>query len=909
MTSPLSPAPAGLRPAPARPDAVVMADGARFTVLTDRLIRMEHSRTGDFVDAATQLVVSRDLGPAPDFEVRRGEDRVEILTAHLHLTYQPSRGFSRSGLTVSLRTAVISPHGGAWRHGDTWDPEETYPTNLGGTRRTLDEVDGRARLDPGLLATHGIAVVDDSASLLLQRDEWVRPRPGADPVDGRTPDEDLYLFGYGQDYRGALRDFFALTGPTPLIPRALLGNWWSRFHKYSQTSYLALMDRFAAEELPFSVAVIDMDWHLVDIDPAIGNGWTGYTWNTDLFPDPERFLAALHSRGLQVALNLHPAAGIRRHEAAYEPMMRRLGLDPASGDEIPFNIGDKDFTAAYLDHAHHPLEEQGVDFWWLDWQQGGVTDIPGLDPLWMLNHVHYLDSGRERTRTGADGRVERYRRRPITFSRFADASSHRTPIGFSGDTVITWDSLRFQPEFTATAANIGYYWWSNDIGGHMFGRCDDEMAARWVQLGCFSPINRLHSTDSVFNSKEPWRFSRDARATMNAHLRLRHRLVPYLYTWARRARTEGVGPVRPLYHDFPTQMGAYAHRTQFLFGDLVIVPVVHPADPVSTLAREDAWLPRGTWFDVVTGRRYECPDAAGRDLTLSRPLDRLPVLARAGAVVVGAEDLGEAAGDNPRRLSVIVVPGADGEFVLEEDDGSPDPGEDGVVRTRFALAWDEAGGACDGAGGRAGGTARLTIEQTGPDGVVPAEREITVHLLCVDDASLRAGRVGIGSGAMTGNTGVADGVRSGAGGGTGTGGGTGASNVGNRSGADGGGDGSGVRGGAETGGRTGSGARGREPVVTARAADGFALGPGVDIALGAVRPADGVELVLTGVRTRPPSLKEEALPILEAAQIAYSAKDRAWGVIASGATGGALLGGLRAAGLPDEILAAFAEIG
>ncbi len=915
MTSPLSPAPAELRPAPARPDALVLADGARFTVLTDRLIRMEHSRTGDFVDAATQLVVSRDLGPVPDFEVRRGEDRVEILTAHLHLTYQPSRGFSRSGLTVSLRTAVISPHGGAWRHGDTWDPEETYPTNLGGTRRTLDEVDGRARLDPGLLATHGIAVIDDSASLLLQRDEWVRPRPGADPVDGRTPDEDLYLFGYGQDYRGALRDFFALTGPTPLIPRALLGNWWSRFHKYSQTSYLALMDRFAAEELPFSVAVIDMDWHLVDIDPALGNGWTGYTWNRELFPDPERFLAALHSRGLQVALNLHPAAGIRRHEAAYEPMMRRLGLDPACGDEIPFNIGDKDFTAAYLDHAHHPLEEQGVDFWWLDWQQGGVTDIPGLDPLWMLNHVHYLDSGRERTRIGADGRVERYRRRPITFSRFADASSHRTPIGFSGDTVITWESLRFQPEFTATAANIGYYWWSNDIGGHMFGRCDDEMAARWVQLGCFSPINRLHSTDSVFNSKEPWRFSRDARATMNAHLRLRHRLVPYLYTWARRARTEGVGPVRPLYHDFPTQMGAYAHRTQFLFGDLVIVPVVHPADPVSTLAREDAWLPRGTWFDVVTGRRYECPDAAGRDLTLSRPLDRLPVLARAGAVVVGAEDLGEAAGDNPRRLSVIVVPGADGEFVLEEDDGSPDPGEDGVVRTRFALAWDEAGGAEDGAGGRAGGTARLTIEQTGPDGVVPAEREITVHLLCVDDASLRVGRIGIGSGAMTDNTGVAGGVRSGAGGGTGIGGGTGASNVDKRSGADGGragiggGAGSGASGGAETGGRTGSGARGREPVVTARAADGFALGPGVDIALGTVRPADGVELTLTDVRTRPPSLKEEALPILEAAQIAYSAKDRAWGVIASGATGGALLGGLRAAGLPDEILAAFAEIG
>ena len=397
-SSPLSCSPAELRPAPARPETVVhVGDRVRFTILTDRLIRMECSESGSFTDAATQLVVSRDLGEAPAFDVRRGEDRVEILTEHLHLTYQPSRGFSRSGLSVAMRTAVVNLHGGTWRFGDEWDPDETFPTNLGGTCRTLDDVDGRARLNPGILALHGLAVIDDSASLLLQEDQWVRPRPSASPVDGSSPDHDLYLFGYGQDYRRALRDFFRLTGPTPLIPRALLGNWWSRYHRYTEESYLALMDRFAAEGLPFSVAVLDMDWHLVDIDPAIGNGWTGYTWNRELFPDPGRFLKALHDRGMQVTLNLHPAAGIRRHEDAYAPMMRRLGGDPASGEAIAFNIGDKDFTAAYLEHAHHPLEEEGVDFWWLDWQQGGDTDIPGLDPLWMLNHVHYLDSGRERT--------------------------------------------------------------------------------------------------------------------------------------------------------------------------------------------------------------------------------------------------------------------------------------------------------------------------------------------------------------------------------------------------------------------------------------------------------------------------------------------------------------------------------
>lgn len=705
-------------PAKAHDDAVVhVGTDTRFTVLTSQLIRLEHSSSGHFIDDTTQLVVSRDFAPVPHFDLIRTDDQVEILTEHLHLKYIPNRGFSRSGLSISLRQAVLAPHGGTWRFGDDWDPSEKFRTNLGGTARTLDEVDGETVLRPGLLATNGFSVLDDSNSLILQEDQWVRPRPGADPATGSTGDVDLYFFGYGQDYSKALKDFFALTGPTPLLRRAHLGNWWSRYHKYSEAEYLELMDRFEKEKLPFSVAVIDMDWHLVDIDPSLGNGWTGYTWNKDLFPDPPRFLGALHERGMEVSLNLHPAGGIRRHEDAYVPIAKQLGIDPESGQEIPFNIGSPEFTVAYLEHAHHTLEEQGVDLWWIDWQQGGDTSIPGLDPLWMLNHIHYLDSERERSRTAPDGTVETYRRRPATFSRFADASSHRTPIGFSGDTVTSWASLAFQPEFTATAANIGYFWWSHDIGGHMMGIKDSELMARWVQLGCFSPINRLHSSNSVFNSKEPWRFSRDARASMNAHLRLRHRLVPYLYTWSRRAHYNGIGPIRPMYHDYPRMMGAYSSRTQFLFGNIIIVPMVHQAHPQTHLAREKAWLPEGTWFDLPTGRRY-CAGSDGLTVSLSRPLEQIPTLARAGSVIVLAENLREPAGQNPQHLGVVVVPGADGGFTLEEDNDSPAPTTEEVVRTTFTLTWNTADE-----------RARLEVQQHGAHASVPEYRDLTVHLL------------------------------------------------------------------------------------------------------------------------------------------------------------------------------------
>ncbi len=636
----------------ADPAAVVAGDHWRVTVLDAGTFRVEWSdiRTedgGGFEDRASTFAIRRRL-PVPEYRaVRTADGGVEVTTARARLRYD-GRPFSPGGFTVE----TTGPDANRWR----WGQE---PRDLGGTGRTLDDVDGRMPLEPGILARDGITVLDDSESFLFTDDGWIGTR-----VPGRR---DVTVFAYGRDHDAALHAYHAVSGAPTLLPRWALGNWWSRYHPYSDASYLELMDRFAEERVPLSVAVIDMDWHRVDSVPErFGNGWTGYSWEPSLFPDPAAFLAELHRRGMRTTLNLHPADGVRAFEDAYPAMAAATGIDPTTEEPVPFDPTDRRFLEAYFTELHRPLEEQGVDFWWIDWQQGRTTSLPGVDPLWLLNHFHLLDSARD----GGAG---------MTFSRYAGPGSHRYGVGFSGDAVVSWASLAFQPEFTATAANIGYPWWSHDIGGHTRGIRDDELATRWVQFGVFSPIMRLHSANNPFIRKEPWLFPAEARQAMGDALRFRHRLVPYLHTMNHRAAA-GTALVRPLYHLEPRRDEAYRTPNVYSFGsELLVAPIVEPRDPASLLGRARAWLPPGSWTDVFTGTTYR----GDRWVELHRGIEGVPVLLRAGGVLpLAAEDETDAT-TNPTSFEVLVAPGSSGSFTLVEDrEGEPDS----VCRT--TLEWD-----------------------------------------------------------------------------------------------------------------------------------------------------------------------------------------------------------------------------
>ncbi|PHH71097.1 hypothetical protein CDD82_6734 [Ophiocordyceps australis] len=622
-------------------------DKFRFTLLHDGLVRYEWAPDGVFEDRPSSLAYRRaqSLEHTPPFTLRDSPHSLEIITSRFHLNYDKQE-FTPSGLW----TLVFGHTGSVWRFGE---PNDT----LGGTARTLDGVDGRIDMASGVVSRKGFASIDDSQSMLFTSNGFVASRrPGPGRVDG-------YLFCYGHDYPEAVRALWRLSGPQPVLPRWALGNWWSRYYAYSAQSYLALMDKFHEHQVPLSVAVVDMDWHLVD-DPRViqagQSGWTGYTWNRKLFPDPPAFIQQLHDRGLKVTLNDHPSDGVQPYEDMYRAMARKLHRDPSSNEAIPFDIADADFLNAYFDPLLKSLDDDGVDFWWIDWQQGPYSRLPNVDPLWMLNHFHYA-------------KWPRHHALPIILSRYAGPGSHRYPLGFSGDTIVSWASLDFQSEFTATASNIGYGWWSHDIGGHMFGIHDDDLTVRWVQLGILSPIMRLHSTKSQWVAKEPWKLPPAARQAVTNMMRLRHRLIPYLDTMNMRASTldQGSPIVQPMYWDYPERDEAYQVPNQYRFGtSMLVAPITTPQNRATKTAKVRAWLPPATYVDFFTGVLY----SGNRFMWLSRTLDKIPVLLKQGAIVpLDAHDTPGNGGGKPDSLELVVVVGADGHFDLLEQASEESP--------------------------------------------------------------------------------------------------------------------------------------------------------------------------------------------------------------------------------------------
>lgn len=675
---------------------IVKENTYRFTVITNSLIRIEESSNGQFEDRPTTAILNRDFAsPEPEVLKNHNGHVVEIITPAFHLYYDGGQ-FSPENLYADIKVAQAL-HVSRWYFGNK-NAEGT--NNLKGTARTLDRADGPIDLEDGIMSKDGYSYLDDSNSFIYdEKEDKYIPR-SQDQVDG-------YLFTYGHNYQEELKDFYSLTGKTPLIPRFALGNWWSRYHPYSQEEYMELIKKFETKKIPINVSVIDTDWHREDIPAKYGSPWTGFSWNKDLFPDHVRLLQWLHEHNKHIALNIHPADGIRAFEDQYPLVAKDLDLDTKNEEPAAFDLANTKFRNAYFKDVLHPLEKEGIDFWWIDWQQGFSKSKSSLDPLWLLNHYQYEDIKKEKPYAA------------LILSRYAGVGSHRYPLGFSGDTVISWKSLDFQPYFTITAANIGYTWWSHDIGGHMRGSYDGELSTRWLQFGVFSPINRLHSSNNLFSGKEPWNFRLDYEKSQEKFLRLRAELVPFLDTANYQTAENSVPIVKPLYYEYPEKNESYQIKNEYIFSsNMLVSPITQPHDSATQLGHSKTWLPEGQWVDYFTHLVYE----GNTVLKTYRSINEMPVFVRKGSLIVTNPNYMEDIDHLPETLKVTVFPGQNCDYTLVEHQ------EGRIAKTKFS--WNENQG-------------KLTWKVTSDKEIVPANRKIEIKVVQykLDDVFVKAHQV------------------------------------------------------------------------------------------------------------------------------------------------------------------------
>ena len=614
------------------------AGKARFTLLTDRMIRCEWSEDGSFEDRPSLTFVNRAMSPVKHTFTRMGDGAV-IETERMRVEWKGAP-FNESNLVVSILgegRASSRPRTGQSPSLPSVAVLSPDKENLLGTMRTIDArssiKDLLPRMEKGILSRRGVAVVDDTQKPLFVKGgdywkEWVEERPKREKGAYR----DLTVFAYGHDYKGCLGDYVKVAGRIPLPPRWAFGYWWSRFWNDTESDYRQVVREMNSVGIPVDVCVIEMYWHeswnigdRPDVRQPLGGqmwGWGGYTWNKLYFPDPAGMFRFLHDEGLHAPLNMHPACGIPDCEDVFPRFAKDYGWKGRG--IIPFRGDEERWAEVYFKDVIEPLEALGVDCFWLDWQQWLMSKgKPTLSNTFWLNHLFATHDANRRS--GA--------KRPIIYHRWGGLGSHRYQIGFSGDCESSWRMLEAIPWFTATASNVGYGYWGHDLGGHnrpQFGRDENgELFTRWMQCGVFTPIFRTHPSKDSRAERRPWKYA-DHFFILREAYRLRYRLAPYIYTAAREAYDTGVCLCRPMYYDWPEEDAAYEAINQYMFGDdILVAPVTKPVEPVTKEAEVKVWLPKGTWYDVSRGELVD----GGRKLTRGYTVEETPWFVKAGAVI------------------------------------------------------------------------------------------------------------------------------------------------------------------------------------------------------------------------------------------------------------------------------------
>ena len=610
---------------------IIQGEKYRFTVLTPRLIRMEYSETGEFEDRLTTLVINRKTDKV-DFKLKEDKKYIEITTSYFRLTYQKNKPFYSGKIDTmkNLKVELLNTDR-IWYYGH---PEIR---NYGAPSNSLDDSKGKLKLKKGLYSVDGFASINDSSDIVTEDFKIIK----------RDKDViDIYLFMYLKDFAQCLKDYYLITGSPSLIPRYALGNWWSKNEEYNDILLKDLIDDFKSKEIPLSILLLDKKWHLNEYKNKKYD--SGFTWNRTLFSNPNKMIDYLHKNGIRLGLNINPLEGILPYEDSYEILSRTL---EKKDDILLFNVLDDKVIELYFEILIHPLDNMGVDFFWID------CDTKNENNNAILDYYHENDMKRD------------YKRRPMLLSRNVTEAPHRYPVLYSGKTIVSWDTLRMIPFYNSSASNIGVSYWAHDIGGYYKGTEDNELYTRYVQLGVFSPILKFGADEGKYYKREPWKWSIKTYSIVKNYLQLRHRLIPYLYAEAYKYHKYGMPIVMPIYYKFPEMYDDINYRNGYYFGtELFISPIVNKKDYIMNRSIHKFFLPDGMWYDFVTGKKFP----GGKNYISFFKEEDYPVFAKAGSIITLGNNENINDTTPPKDMEIQIFPGRSNTYHLYEDDGVSD---------------------------------------------------------------------------------------------------------------------------------------------------------------------------------------------------------------------------------------------
>ena len=626
----------------ANPECVFKGNKFRITILSDVLIRFEYNEEGKFNDYPTLLAINRKFAKVPKFSVKQDDRFLNISNSYFVLEYAKEKPFTSSKLMpdANLRVSLINTD-------KVWYVNHPEVRNFKGTSYSLDLDKGHLKLWKGLYSTDGFASIDDTARPVFISDGSVKKNPS----DGL----DIYLFIYRKDFGLALQSYFELTGYPTLIPRYALGVWWNKNEAYKSQDILDLVQKFDKNNMPISSVILGPSWHKTK-DEKGNKINTAFTFDNELISNPKDLIDRLHRENVFVGININTKDGINPRENAYPEIAKEL--NQTKNEIIPINVYNDKIVKLYYEKLIKPLNDLGVDLLWLD------EDTKDMTSLFMINHYSFMHCKQ------VSGK------RSVILSRNPGIAAHRYPVLYSGDTLVSWKTLKLLPHYNSSSSNIGVSWWSHDIGGYKNGTEDEELYARYVQLGTYSPIFRFAADTGRYYKREPWKWDVKTQKIVKDYMNVRYRLIPYIYTEAYKYSKTGSPLIQPLYYKYPELYDEPIYKNEYFFGsELFVSPITEPKDTVMKRVVHRIFLPNGMWYDFKTGKKFP---GGKRYVTFFKDED-YPVFAKSGSIIpMAILDSDHLNGSRPpRKLEIQVFPGRSNAYRLYEDDGVSNLYEEG----------------------------------------------------------------------------------------------------------------------------------------------------------------------------------------------------------------------------------------